>query len=130
VNVVANDEYSAGDADASVTELLGPPRKAVLEEQHADELEEDASDRIWSLFGQSLHSVLERANETGVAERRLSVDCEGWKVSGGMDLVCKDDILSDYKRLGATRPIRRPAFWSCPSECGPQTRRGSSCARA
>ncbi len=101
VEAVANDGYSSGDADMSVTTLLGPPRKAALDHAHADELVEDASDRIWSLLGQSIHTILERANKTGIAERRLSITIEGWKISGGMDLVCKDHVLSDYKTVTA-----------------------------
>lgn len=97
VEAVKNDEYSKGKADISVTELLAPPRQVALKKRHADELVEDASERIWSLMGQSVHKILERANKLGIAERRLGVKIEGWKVSGGMDLVCQEHILSDYK---------------------------------
>lgn len=96
-DAVKNDGYSRGDADISVTGLLGPARKRALEIKHWDELEEDASSRIWSLFGQAIHTILERANKTGIAERRLSITVDGWKISGGMDLVSKDGTLTDYK---------------------------------
>jgi hypothetical protein len=97
VNAVANDGYTRGGSDISVTQLLTPPRIVALRRQHEEEISEDVSDRIWSLLGQSIHTILERANATGIAERRLEIEIEGWKVSGGMDLVCKDGILSDYK---------------------------------
>lgn len=97
VNAVANDGYTKGDADISVTSLLSPPRKVALEAAHFDELEEDASDRIWSLLGQSIHTILERAATTGIAERRLSITVEGWRVSGGMDLYHSNGTLQDYK---------------------------------
>lgn len=99
VDAVKNDGYTSGDADISVTSLLSPPRKVALEKAHKDELEEDASERIWSLLGQSIHTILERAATTGVAERRLSIMVEGWKVSGGMDYYAPDrqDLLQDYK---------------------------------
>lgn len=97
VNAVRNDGYTKGDSDISVTELLSPPRQAALKRQHQSEITEDVSDRIWSLLGQSIHTILERANETGIAERRLSIEIEGWRVSGGMDLVCAERTLSDYK---------------------------------
>lgn len=101
VEAVRNDGYSRGDADISVTALIGPPRKAAIEERYAAELEEDASDRIWSLLGQSIHTILERANRSGVAERRLSIVVEGWKLSGGMDLYEEGDTLADYKTTSA-----------------------------
>jgi hypothetical protein len=97
VRAVSNDPYSKGDADISVTGLLKPPKASELERQHADEIVEDVEDRVWSLFGQVTHLILERANMTAVAERRLSVEMEGWKISGGMDLYDVDGILTDYK---------------------------------
>lgn len=98
VNAIKNDTYTPGPrADISVTQLLSPPRVVALRRTHKDEITEDASERIWSLLGQAIHTILERANATGIAERRLAVEVEGWIVSGAMDLVCKDGILSDYK---------------------------------
>jgi len=97
VSAVANDEYSRGDADISVTGLLKPPRIAALEILHADELTEDASDRIWSLFGQAMHTVLQRSNTSGIAERRLAIEVAGWKVSGSMDAYYDHGLLQDYK---------------------------------
>jgi hypothetical protein len=97
VQAVKNDGYSRGDADISVTGLLKPVKAAVLESRHWDELTEDASDRVWSLLGQSVHTILERANKTAVAERRLTIEMEGWKVSGGMDLYDESGILTDFK---------------------------------
>jgi hypothetical protein len=97
VDAVLNDGYSKGGADYSVTELLSPPRQATLKRQHESTLEEDASERIWSLLGQSIHTILERANKTGIAERRLTIEIEGKTISGGMDLVCAARTLSDYK---------------------------------
>lgn len=96
VDAVANDPYHRGSADISVTSLLAPPRKIALDTAHEAELEEDASDRIWSLLGQSIHTILERADKTGATERRLSIQVEGWKVSGAMDRYV-DGLIQDYK---------------------------------
>lgn len=100
VDAVANDSYNRGQAHISVTGLLRPPRVAALEEAHADELEEDASDRIWSLVGQVIHGVLERADQTGVTERRFSIEVEGWTVSGQADRFLRG-LLQDYKFVTA-----------------------------
>lgn len=96
-DAVSNDAYTKGDSNISVTGLLRPPRIRILEEEHENEITEDASDRIWSLLGQSIHTILERANRDAIAERRLSIECEGWKVSGGMDVYQEEGILLDYK---------------------------------
>lgn len=106
VDAVTNDGYSKGDADISVTGLLRPPRLAVLEKQHEDEIVEDAADRIWSLLGQSIHTILERANRTAIAERRLSMEIEGWKISGGMDVYEEDGVLLDYKVTSVWKVIK------------------------
>lgn len=101
VDAVRNDPYSRGSADLSVTQLIGPPRKTALEKQFESRIVEDASDRIWSLLGQSIHTILERANRLGIAERRLSIQVEGWTISGGMDLYEEDGVLVDYKTTSA-----------------------------
>lgn len=101
VEAVRNDGYSRGGADLSITQLISPPQKVALEREYADQLVEDCSDRIWSLMGQSIHGILERANRKGVAERRLYATVEGWKISGGMDLYDEGGILVDYKVTSA-----------------------------
>jgi histone H3/H4 len=100
-DAVRNDPYSSGDADASVTELLSPPRQAALKRANRERIEEDASDRIYSLLGQLIHTLLERANKTAIAERRLSITVEGWKVSGAMDALYEHGLLQDYKFVTA-----------------------------
>ncbi len=61
-SAVANDSYSKGDSDVSITRLLQPPRITALQERHEDEIEEDVIDHVYSLFGQCMHTVLERAD--------------------------------------------------------------------
>ena len=106
VQAVRNDTYDRGDADISITGLLHPPRIEVLTKLHEGELEQDVSDRIWSLCGQAMHTVLERANRRGIAEQRLSMRVEGWKVSGGMDLFDEAGILTDYKFTSVWKVVK------------------------
>lgn len=106
VDAVRNDGYTKGGANKSVTGLLKPPRIGVLEEHHHNEIEEDVSDRIWSLFGQSIHTLLERANRTAVAERRLAIEVEGWTISGGMDLYEENGTLHDYKTTSVWKLVK------------------------
>ena len=95
---VVNDPYSRGDSDISVTQLIDPPRKVALEAEHAMDIVEDASDRIFSLMGQAVHVVLERANATGITEKRLATEVEGWKVSGAFDhMDLHEGTLRDWK---------------------------------
>jgi hypothetical protein len=96
VSAVTKDFYSKGDSDVSVTGLLKPPRLAVLERQHKEQITEDVSSRIWSLMGQVIHGILERADTTGMVERRLAMEMEGWKVSGQIDRY-ETGTIQDFK---------------------------------
>jgi hypothetical protein len=99
VKAVTNDKYTRGDAHISVTGLIGPARKRALEIQHAAEVTEDASERIWSLMGQIAHGILERADDAGWCEERLFIERHGWRISGQFDryLLEGNGLLQDYK---------------------------------
>ena len=63
IRAVHNDSYSKGASTMSVTGLLAPPRIRLLKEEHDSEISVDVSSEIWKLLGQSVHTILERANE-------------------------------------------------------------------
>ena len=98
VNAIRNDPYTSGPCDISVTRLISPPRKVALERANYKDLEEDAADRTWALFGQALHVVLERAEHVADTETRLTVERQGWNISGQFDRFDPvSGILTDYK---------------------------------
>lgn len=100
VAAVANDSYTKGDANISVTELLNPPQIVRLVREHNEELEEDASDRIWSLLGQAVHSIIERASDQHdtLSEATLYSMYENWKLKGSVDHVTiSRGELNDFK---------------------------------
>ena len=98
VNAVSNDPYTRGNAHISITGLIGPARKRQIEHRHADEITEDAADRIWSLLGQIAHGILERAETQAWTERRLYIERYGWTISGQFDrFVLEEGRLQDYK---------------------------------
>ena len=102
VDAVTNDPYDRGDCDISATSLVGPPQIRQLAEAHWDELEEDAGDRIWALLGQAVHTILERAAPSDVAEQRLFAECNGHTISGQVDhMGLKNKTLTDYKVTSA-----------------------------
>lgn len=99
VEAVKNDDYDSGESDITVTQLISPPRMIELRRQHDEQLEEDASDRIWALEGQIMHGILERANKTELAEKRFYMEILGWKLGGKMDtLEFNEGIVTDWKR--------------------------------
>lgn len=95
VNAIANDPYSRGESDISVTQLIQPPQIRFL--ARGLEAEEDASEFIWRLLGQAVHTILERAYpDTAIVEKRLFTTVLGWIVSGQFD-VYEERTLTDYK---------------------------------
>lgn len=98
VRAIGNDNYSKGESDFSVTELLKPPRVRALEIQHADKIQEDVEDHIYRLYGQIVHTILERANEADMVEKRFFAKFGDYTLSGQVDsLVLKDGVLTDWK---------------------------------
>ena len=110
VNAVRNDGYSRGQSDISVTQLIDSPFIRHLRQQHADELTEDVSDRIWSLMGQSIHTILERANLTGLVEQRLFVEINGHKLSGQFDHL-ENGVLTDWKLTSVWAVVYGKTEW-------------------
>lgn len=97
VRAVMNDPYTGG-GDISVTKLIDSPQRRALWLQHKGAIEEDVSERIWSLLGQAVHHILERAGTDTLVEERLYAEVEGWKLSGQFDrLHLASKTLSDYK---------------------------------
>jgi len=97
VNAVKNDPYTGG-GDISVTKLIDAPRRRTLNRQFKEFVVEDVSERIWSLLGQAVHTVLERSETTALVEERLYAEVNGWRVSGQFDrITVADGVMQDWK---------------------------------
>src|SRR3972149_7541494 len=110
VNAVNNDNYSRGQSDISVTQLIDSPLVRTLRKEHRDEIEEDVSDRIWALFGQVVHTILERANTTGMVEQRLYATVDGHKLSGQFDHL-ENGGLTDWKLTSVWAVVYGKTEW-------------------
>lgn len=88
-----------GEADISVTELIGPPRVKQLRELFWNYLEQDVTDMVWMLLGTIAHDILHRNSGCEFAERRLNMVVDGMTISGQVDLVRFEEkrIVTDYK---------------------------------
>jgi len=97
VNAVTNDPYD-NKGTLSVTTLLKSPYQRKLEIEHKDDIVEDVADRIYSLLGQSVHHILERAGgEDDLIEKRFFEEVRGESISGQLDLLEADGTLCDFK---------------------------------
>jgi len=117
VNAVSEfREWKHGEI--SITQLLAAPQRAYLERTHWDELEVDASDRLFILDGLADHYVLQHAaDENTFAEERLSVSLDGWAITGQADLVegslavLDEHKLTDYKRTSIWAALSDKPEW-------------------
>ena len=94
-------EYDSGNSDYTVTQLLNPPRIAILKKRHWNKIEETASSRIWSVFGSAIHYMIERhSTDASLTEKRFFMHINNRNVSGQIDCY-NDGVLSDYKVTSA-----------------------------
>ena len=103
---VINDPYDSSGSNISTTRLIAPPRIRVLEMRNWDLIEDDVSNRIFSLLGQSVHHILERSKlKVDLAERRLFYKDDkitnGWTLSGQFDFLSRQGDLTDFKVTSA-----------------------------
>ena len=102
---VKNDPYKGG-GDISVTKLIDSPQRRTLIKKHHESIVEDVSDRIWSLLGQAVHTILERANKSDIVEDRLYAQVNGWSLSGQFDRMdLHGATLDDYKVTGVYKAM-------------------------
>lgn len=98
VDAVTNDPYDNGGSWRSVTQLIAPARQVVLLKRHDNEIEVDVSERLYALYGQIVHQILERANTKDLVEERLFTERFGKRVSGGFDVLqAQKGKLIDWK---------------------------------
>lgn len=96
-------QHSVGAADLSCTQLIDAPLIAWLWRNYGERVEEDASDRLWPLYGTLAHAVLaEFAGEGEHVETEAIAEVDGMRISGHMDLiVLPTGDLQDYKFTSA-----------------------------
>ena len=116
INVIQRPTYSRGSSEISVTEILSPPQLVLLRRRHADEIEVDAADQVWALFGSAVHNILEHGKDDHhVVEERLHTTFDGWRISGQIDLqeyqADGSVVISDYKVTSAWTVQQEKSEW-------------------
>jgi hypothetical protein len=67
--VAQSQAHSAGEAEISCTQLIDSPLIRWLWRTYEDEIEEDATDRLWALYGSIAHKLLEAYERQRAARR-------------------------------------------------------------
>ena len=106
VEAVKNDPYDPGDGDISVTAAIDPPLIRHLRKGHGNSITEDASDRWYALLGQSVHTILERAEPSAIVEQRLYMTVGDTVLSGQFDrMSLSQKTLQDLKIMSVWEVI-------------------------
>ena len=108
--------YSKGKAHISATEIINSPRIVQLKKKYWDEIEQDASEMVWSLFGSAVHNILEHGKDDHhIVEERIHLEFDGWHISGAIDLQEVESngtiTVSDYKVTGAWAVMNEKDDW-------------------
>ena len=102
VNLAESRNYSRGESDRSITQLIDSPQISVLRMRNENYIKEDVVDTFWANLGSALHHVTERgADENHLVEERLFTQVGTWTVSGAIDVQRIEDdnsvTVMDYK---------------------------------
>lgn len=94
VDVVKAGLYEPKPDTYSVTTLLNPTRMIALSRRHYDEIEQDANEMMNMVIGSAVHSLIEKMDKTGFAEKYLKYG----NITGKCDLYDAEHFeLVDYK---------------------------------
>jgi hypothetical protein len=115
VNVLERPTYSKGKAHLSVTQLINSPKIVALTKKFEDDLEQDVSEMIWSLFGSAIHNILEHGKDANhIVEQRIHAELEGWNISGAVDLQITSSggiSIRDYKTTSVWSVMSEKIEW-------------------
>jgi hypothetical protein len=97
VKAVSTERHNA-DQCISATTLLQGVKHIILAERHWEELTDDVSDRIWAVWGQAVHSLLEQEGEHDFTEQEMTHQVGEMTITGRIDNYdMHKGIVCDYK---------------------------------
>ena len=107
VNCISNARHNEPKT-LSATTLLKGTKEIILTDRHFDEIEEDASERVWASFGSAFHLLMEKQNDSAFKEEKFEVPLFGWKVTGRVDRYdMENETIEDWKTASVWKIIKR-----------------------
>lgn len=110
--------YDKGDADVSVTELIGPMRIAMLSRMHDNKIEMDVRDMSLAMMGTAFHALMSDAaafESNVISEERITMEALGTKVSGQIDRQVVSGngvVIQDFKMTSLSALRHKVALFS------------------
>ena len=97
VQAVSTQKHNK-EGQFSATTLLKGACETVLTKRHWDEIEVDASESIWSVFGTATHSIFEKQKDNTFKEEQFSVPVGNSVVTGRVDSYdLETETIVDWK---------------------------------
>ena len=119
VTALTKDEYTRGESNRSVTQLIGSPRIRILNAENEARVEEDVSALVWMVLGTAVHNMFEGSAENHskyIPEERLFAEVDGWTISGAIDIQKSEDdntvTVTDYKTTSVWSVIYGKKEWN------------------
>lgn len=105
VQAVSLDRHNK-KGEFSATTLLKGTCETVLTERHFDEIEVDASESIWAVFGSAVHSIFEKQNDDTFKEEQFKVSVSNSTVTGRVDSYdMENETIVDWKTASTWKVI-------------------------
>jgi hypothetical protein len=121
VRALTRSEYSKGESNRSITQLIDSPRVRILRQENWENMEEDVSDKMWAVLGSAAHKMFEETgDDKHITEERLFAEVEGWVISGAIDVQRIDDsgiTIIDYKTTSVWSVILGKKEWEYQLNC-------------
>ena len=121
VKALTRSEYTKGESNRSITQLIDAPRVRILRQEHWEELEEDVSEKMWAVLGTAAHKMFEEtADDKHISEERIFTEIDGWVISGAIDVQKIEDdgvTIMDYKTTSVWSVIMGKVEWERQLNC-------------
>jgi hypothetical protein len=103
VKAVSTERHNAALC-LSATTLLQGMKQILLTDRHWEQLEDDVSDRVWAIWGQAVHSLLEHEGENDFTEQEMSYKVGNITITGRIDNYnMATGIICDYKTASVNK---------------------------
>ncbi len=92
----------------SATTLLKGTKETILQERHWDELETDASDSIWAVWGTAVHAIFENMKDNTFHEEYFEWEVNGLLITGRVDSYdLENETLNDWKTASVYKIMKQ-----------------------